>query len=68
MVALMVAIHAWAAPETRKFNLLALVFMGPVAGLTFEVIGVDGQAVLRDISPVVMTTLLMVRLAFRPAS
>lgn len=34
MVALMVAIHAWAAAETKTFSLLAIVFMGLVAGLT----------------------------------
>jgi hypothetical protein len=34
MVALMVAIHAWAAPETKSFSLMALVFMGLMSGLT----------------------------------
>jgi hypothetical protein len=34
MVALMVAIHAWAAPETKIFSLMALVFMGLMSGLT----------------------------------
>jgi hypothetical protein len=34
MVALMVAIHAWASPETKVFSVMALVFMGLLAGLT----------------------------------
>jgi hypothetical protein len=34
MVALMVAIHAWAAPETKTFSLMGLVFMGLMSGLT----------------------------------
>ena len=34
MVALMGAVHAWALPGARAFSLLALVFMGIVAGLT----------------------------------
>lgn len=34
MVALMVAIHAWAAPETKVFSLLALVFIGLLCVLT----------------------------------
>jgi hypothetical protein len=31
---MMVAVHAWASPETKAFSLMALVFMGLVAGLT----------------------------------
>ena len=34
MVALMVAIHAWAAPETKTFSLMGLVFMVLMSGLT----------------------------------
>jgi hypothetical protein len=34
MIALMVALHAWASPETKAFSLMALVFMGLLAGLT----------------------------------
>lgn len=37
MVALMVAVHAWAAPETKTFSLMALVFMVLVAGLTCSI-------------------------------
>lgn len=37
MVALMVALHAWASPDTKAFSLLALVFMGELAGLTCSV-------------------------------
>ena len=34
MIALMVALHAWASPETKVFSLMALVFTGLLAGLT----------------------------------
>jgi hypothetical protein len=34
MVAMMVAVHAWADPESKVFSLLAIVFMSIVAGLT----------------------------------
>jgi hypothetical protein len=34
MIALMVALHAWASQETKAFSLMALVFMGLLAGLT----------------------------------
>jgi hypothetical protein len=34
MIALMVALHAWASPETKAFSLMALVFMVLLAGLT----------------------------------
>jgi hypothetical protein len=48
MVALMVAIHAWASPETKVFSLMALVFMGLLAGLTcslhFVILTVSRQA------------------------
>ncbi|MCU1633361.1 MAG: hypothetical protein JWM61_2013 [Micrococcaceae bacterium] len=37
MVALMVAVHAWAAPESKTFSLLALVFMSLMAGLTCSI-------------------------------
>ena len=37
MVALMVAVHAWTAPETKTFSLLGLVFMVLFAGLTSSV-------------------------------
>src|SRR4030095_9091635 len=48
MVALMVAVHAWASPETKTFSLMALVFMGLLAGLTcslhFVILTVSHQA------------------------
>jgi len=48
MVGLMVAVQAWASPETRVFSLLALVFMGLVTGLTcslhFVILTVSHQA------------------------
>jgi hypothetical protein len=48
MVGLMVAVQAWASPETRVFSLLALVFMGLLTGLTcsvhFVVLTVSHQA------------------------
>jgi hypothetical protein len=37
MVALMVAVHAWASAETKVFSLMALVFMSLLAGLTCSV-------------------------------
>jgi hypothetical protein len=37
MVALMVAVHAWAPAETKVFSLVALIFMGLLAGLTVSV-------------------------------
>jgi hypothetical protein len=37
MVALMVAIHAWTAPETKAFSLLGLVFMSLMTGLTCSI-------------------------------
>ncbi|GAB2627522.1 hypothetical protein GCM10009696_36280 [Kocuria himachalensis] len=37
MVALMVAVHAWAAPEVKIFSLMALAFMVSMAGLTSSV-------------------------------
>ena len=48
MVALMVAVHAWASPQTKAFSLMALVFMGLLAGLTcslhFVILTVSHQA------------------------
>jgi hypothetical protein len=48
MVALMVAVHAWASPDTKTFSLMALVFMGLLAGLTssvhFVILTVSRQA------------------------
>ena len=37
MVGLMVAVHAWATPQTKVYSLLALVFMGLLTGLTCSV-------------------------------
>jgi hypothetical protein len=37
MVALMVAVHAWAPAEAKVFSLLALIFVSLLAGLTFTV-------------------------------
>jgi hypothetical protein len=37
MVGLMVAVHAWAAPQTKVYGLLALVFMSLLTGLTCSV-------------------------------
>ena len=34
MVGLMVAVHAWAAPQTKVYSLLALVFMSLATGIT----------------------------------
>ena len=48
MVALMVALHAWASPQTKAFSLPALVFMSLLAGLTsslhFVILTVSRQA------------------------
>ena len=48
MVALMVAVHAWASSETKTFSLMALVFMALLAGLTcslhFVILTVSHQA------------------------
>src|SRR4029453_18611724 len=48
MVALMVAVHAWASPQTKTFSLMAVVFMGLLAGLTsslhFVILTVSHQA------------------------
>jgi cytochrome bd-type quinol oxidase subunit 2 len=48
MVALMVAVHAWASPDTKAFSLMALVFMSLLAGLTcslhFVILTVGRQA------------------------
>jgi hypothetical protein len=48
MVGLMVAVHAWASPETKVFSLMALVFIGLLAGLTcslhFVILTVTHQA------------------------
>jgi hypothetical protein len=48
MVALMVAVHAWASPQTKTFSLTALVFMAVIAGLTcsvhFVILTVSRQA------------------------
>jgi hypothetical protein len=50
MVALMVAVHAWASPEAKPFSLLALVFMSLAAGLTcgvhFVILTMSRQAAL----------------------
>jgi hypothetical protein len=37
MVALMVAVHSWAAAEAKVFSMMALIFMSLLAGLTFTV-------------------------------
>jgi len=54
MVALMVAVHAWASPETKTFSLMALVFMGLLAGLTcslhFVILTVSRQAAFAGLS------------------
>ncbi len=50
MMGLMVAIQAWASPETKVFGLLAIVFIGLLSGLTcsvhFVVLTVSHQAEL----------------------
>ena len=54
MVALMVALHAWASPATKAFSLMALVFMGLVAGLTcslhFVILTVSRQTAFAGLS------------------
>jgi hypothetical protein len=54
MVALMVAVHAWAPAETKVFSLMALVFMSLVAGLTcslhFVLLTVGRQAAFSGLS------------------
>lgn len=54
MVALMAAVHAWASPETKVFSLMALVFMGLLAGLTcslhFVILTVSRQAAFAGLS------------------
>jgi hypothetical protein len=54
MVALMVTIHTWASPETKAFSLMALVFMGLLAGLTcslhFVILAVSRQAAFAGLS------------------
>jgi hypothetical protein len=54
MVAMMVAVHAWASPETKAFSLMALVFMGLLAGLTcslhFVILTVSRQAAFAGLS------------------
>jgi len=37
MVALMVAVHAWAPPRAKAFSMVAVVFMGLLAGVTCSV-------------------------------
>ena len=53
MVALMVAVHAWASPEAKPFSLLALVFMSLAAGLTcsvhFVILTMSRQAALAEL-------------------
>jgi hypothetical protein len=48
MVALMVAVHAWAAPEMKVYSLLAVVFMTLLTGITcsvhFVILTVSHQA------------------------
>jgi hypothetical protein len=54
MGALMVALHAWASPETKAFSLMALVFTGLLAGLTcslhFVILTVSRQAAFVGLS------------------
>jgi hypothetical protein len=54
MVALMVALHAWASPESKAFSLMALVFTGLLAGVTcslhFVILTVSGQAAFAGLS------------------
>jgi hypothetical protein len=54
MVALMAAVHAWAPAEAKVFSLMALVFMGLLAGLTcslhFVILAVSRQAVFAGLS------------------
>jgi hypothetical protein len=60
MVALMVAVHAWAPPEAKAFTLLAVVFVGVTAGITCSlhfVILVVGRP-LASAEPALMRLLL----------
>jgi hypothetical protein len=54
MIALMVALHAWASLETKAFSLMALVFTGLLAGLTcslhFVILTVSRQAAFVGLS------------------
>lgn len=54
MVALMVAVHAWAPAEAKVFSLLALVFVSLLAGLTcsvhFVILTVGRQAALSGLA------------------
>ena len=54
MVALMVAVHAWASSDAKVFSLMALVFMVLVAGLTcslhFVILTVSRQAAFAELS------------------
>jgi hypothetical protein len=54
MVALMVAVHAFASPRTKVFSLIALVFMSLLAGVTcsvhFVILTVNRQAAFAGLS------------------
>ena len=54
MVALMVAVHAFASPQEKVFSLMALVFMSLLAGLTcsvhFVILTVSHQAAFAELS------------------
>jgi hypothetical protein len=54
MIALMVALHAWASQKTKAFSLMALVFTGLLAGLTssvhFVILTVSRQAAFVGLS------------------
>jgi hypothetical protein len=54
MVALMVAVHAFASPQTQAFSLMALVFMSLLAGVTcsvhFVILTVNRQAAFVGLS------------------
>jgi hypothetical protein len=60
MVAMMVAVHAWAPPEAKAFSLLAVVFVGVLAGVTcslhFVILVVGRQLALAE--PALMRRLL----------
>jgi hypothetical protein len=60
IVAMMVAVHAWARPDAKAFSLLAVVFVGVLAGVTcsvhFVILVVGRQVVLAG--PAVMRRLL----------
>ena len=53
MVVLMVAVHAFAPPDLKAFSLMALVFMGLLAGLTcsvhFVILTLSPQAVFAEV-------------------